>query len=31
VLPRATTDADIEELLAWRVELPESALRVIPD
>jgi len=27
-LPRATTDADIEALLPWRVELPESALRI---
>jgi transposase len=27
-LPRATTEADIEALLPWRVELPESALRI---
>ena len=27
-LPRATTDADIEALLPWRVELPESAFRI---
>ena len=27
-LPRAMTDADIEALLPWRVELPESAFRI---
>lgn len=27
-LPRATSDADIEALLPWRVDLPESALRI---
>ena len=28
LLPRATTDSDIEALFPWRVELPESALRI---
>jgi transposase/uncharacterized coiled-coil protein SlyX len=28
-LPRATTAADIEPLLPWRVELPEAGLRIV--